>query len=208
MKNKTLLTTCLSLALTVAFAASGFAAPWTAPDVASEFTKSAGTWTSGPVAVDAGSVFNFDFKYIGSWDAESDLNTRRWDDDTYRNPLVENPGKRTWDTMTINVRNSAGVIVASQFYGELDGGGNGFNPRHISDTVHYDTLLSLAGVYTFEAIGVMTMDNPEKPLEIETWKLVGANVTPTPIPAAVWLLGSGLAGLMGYKRTRKNAAAA
>jgi len=29
--------------------------------------------------------------------------------------------------------------------------------------------------------------------------------SPTPVPGAVWLLGSGLVGLMGFKRARKHA---
>ena len=31
-----------------------------------------------------------------------------------------------------------------------------------------------------------------------------AKTAPTPVPGAVWLLGSGLLGLMGFKRARKN----
>lgn len=34
---------------------------------------------------------------------------------------------------------------------------------------------------------------------------VGTPTAPTPLPAAVWLLGSGLVGLLGYKRSRKDA---
>ena len=32
-----------------------------------------------------------------------------------------------------------------------------------------------------------------------------SRTAPTPVPAAVWLLGSGMLGLMGFKRTRKGA---
>ncbi|MBU1228498.1 MAG: VPLPA-CTERM sorting domain-containing protein [Proteobacteria bacterium] len=33
--------------------------------------------------------------------------------------------------------------------------------------------------------------------------LAASKTAPTPLPAAVWLLGSGLLGVMGFKRTRK-----
>jgi hypothetical protein len=33
--------------------------------------------------------------------------------------------------------------------------------------------------------------------------ILAAKAAPTPVPGAVWLLGSGLLGLMGFKRTRK-----
>lgn len=41
------------------------------------------------------------------------------------------------------------------------------------------------------------------------WKWTGGSLsseTTTPVPAAVWLLGSGVLGVMGFKRSRKNAA--
>ncbi|MBU1041659.1 MAG: hypothetical protein KKF77_11230 [Proteobacteria bacterium] len=33
--------------------------------------------------------------------------------------------------------------------------------------------------------------------------ILAAKAAPTPVPGAVWLLGSGLLGIMGFKRTRK-----
>jgi len=35
--------------------------------------------------------------------------------------------------------------------------------------------------------------------------ILAAKAAPTPVPGAVWLLGSGLLGIMGFKRARKNA---
>ena len=37
--------------------------------------------------------------------------------------------------------------------------------------------------------------------------ILAAKAAPTPVPGAVWLLGSGLLGIMGFKRTRKAAKA-
>ncbi|MBU1228496.1 MAG: VPLPA-CTERM sorting domain-containing protein [Proteobacteria bacterium] len=196
--KKSLLATLLSAALVVAFAASALATPiWTATTgVGTEFTKAAGTWNSGPVTIgEANTTFNFDFNVVGSWDGMSDPNTR----------LVDGPGgKATWDWLTINVYKDGGLL-SSFVYDDLDNGGNTFDPRKAGPNVHYESLLALSGVYAFEAIGHMTMGGDN--LEAETWILNSANVTPTPLPAAVWLLGSGLLGLVGVKRSRKTAAA-
>lgn len=198
MKTRTLFATCLSFILVLAFAASAFATPiWTASaaDIAKEYTKTDGTWSSGPVSVtSADSMFNFDFNVVGSWDGKSDPNTRLVD--------VPGEGKATWDWLTINVYKDGVLQTAlSTTFDDIDNGGNSFDPRKAGANIHYETLLALTGVYTFEAIGHMTMDSG---LEAETWKLNSANVTPTPLPAAVWMLGSGLLGFMGFKRTRKN----
>lgn len=206
MKSRTLLIASLTLSLVMAFAASAFATNWTAPAVASEFTKptsatpGSNIWNSGPVTVDANSTFNINFSTIGSWDAYSDPNTRRTD---------TSEGKATLDSFTINIYKGS-QLVTSFFTNEYDGGGNkSINlPRNI-DVHSLSFLLADAGVYSFQAIGQMTIGkNDQFPTlnEIETWKLNSASVTP--IPGAVWLLGSGLMGLMGFKRSRKNAAQA
>jgi hypothetical protein len=41
----------------------------------------------------------------------------------------------------------------------------------------------------------------------ETWYVRDSNVSAVPVPAAVWLFGSGLAGLLGFNRKRAQAAA-
>lgn len=40
--------------------------------------------------------------------------------------------------------------------------------------------------------------------EFAAWYSVELNITPTPLPAAIWLLGSGLLGLAGWGRFSKN----
>lgn len=41
--------------------------------------------------------------------------------------------------------------------------------------------------------------------DFDDFILLASKAAPTPVPGAVWLLGSGLLGLMGFKRARKNA---
>ena len=41
--------------------------------------------------------------------------------------------------------------------------------------------------------------------DFDDFILAASKAAPTPVPGAVWLLGSGLLGMMGFKRARKNA---
>ena len=41
--------------------------------------------------------------------------------------------------------------------------------------------------------------------DFDDFILAASKAAPTPVPGAVWLLGSGLVGLMGFKRVRKTA---
>lgn len=192
MTKRTLLTALLSTILVLGLVTSGSAAVWTATTgVGTEYTKTAGTWNSGAVSVsDTNTLFSFDFNVVGSWDGKSDPRTRLTD--------VAGEGKATWDWLTINVYKD-GALYSTYTYDDIDNNGNSFDPRLAGANIHYESLLALSGTYVFEAIGHMTMDNG---LEAETWVLNGANVTVTPIPAAVWLLGSGLLGITGFRRIR------
>lgn len=195
MKKNAIITACLSLVLVLGLAAGAQAAVWTADasDIGKEYTKKAGTWSSGEVALTGTNLFTFDWSTVGSWDSKSDPRTRLTD--------VTGVGKATWDWLTINIYRN-GVLYNTYKYDDVDNGGNSFDPRKISSNIHFEYALPLAGTYVFEAIGHMTMDS--RPLEAESWILNSAAVTATPIPAAAWLLGSGLVGLMGFKRARRN----
>jgi len=68
----------------------------------------------------------------------------------------------------------------------------GLNPDLIFNWLGVDQIRFTAGVNTF-GLGI---DN------------VNVNVSAVPVPAAVWLFGSGLAGLIGASRKKKQALAA
>jgi len=188
MTKRTLLTTCLTVALVLGLAASGFAAVWIATTgVGTEYTKSNNSWTSEAVTLTGGGApleLNFDIITKGSWDGVSD-------------PVNTKP--TTLDTFTVNIY-KAGVTAPIATYGvDID------NPDLRPDALYARSLnLSyllpdVAGVYTFELISKQTALD-------ETWILSGGSLNPTPLPAAVWMLGSALLGAMGFK-ARKNSKA-
>ncbi len=79
------------------------------------------------------------------------------------------------ESQTYKITTSSGTVSASDFnYLSSMGGGNGS---------------WLAAVH---------VQNTPSGGSGSAW--VGATLTPTPIPAAVWLLGSGLAGLVGIRK--------
>jgi hypothetical protein len=59
------------------------------------------------------------------------------------------------------------------------------------------------------ALGLITngLDIGELHSVWETWYVRDSNVSSVPVPAAVWLFGSGLVGLMGFNRKRAQSAA-
>jgi hypothetical protein len=94
------------------------------------------------------------------------------------------------------------VLAANQLYGngisaQDDGSNNGYESAAIS----YSALLS-AGEYRLVA-----MANPYFQMATSSF-VINASFTPAPVPlpAAVWLLGSGLLGLMGCVKRRRPAA--
>lgn len=184
MMKRTLLATCLSMALVLSMAASGFASIWDASaGVGTEYTKSNPAWTSGNVVIGASSAasltFTFDYIAKGSWDGATDT--------VYTKP-------NTLDMFTINIYRD-GTLIGT-YNSDVD------NPDLRPDglyarNVHLEYLLpNIAGTYTFEAISKQTATD-------ESWILSGASVNPTPLPAAVWMLGSALLGAMGFKTARR-----
>lgn len=49
-------------------------------------------------------------------------------------------------------------------------------------------------------------DKGSSDCDFDDFILAASKTAPTPVPAAVWLLGSGLLGVMGFNRTRNNKA--
>ena len=72
------------------------------------------------------------------------------------------------------------------------------------------TSMSLTNYYDYGS-GIYNLVAMATTVGAGTWELTSASLSSTsntPLPAAVWLLGSGLVGFMGYRsRTRKNVAA-
>ncbi|MBU1041661.1 MAG: hypothetical protein KKF77_11240 [Proteobacteria bacterium] len=193
--KKALVTTCLSLVMLLAVAASGYASVWTATDGVgttyvkpTSLTPGSNAWSSGPVEVSASALaglsnllFTFDYIAVGSWDSVAGTK----------------PDKQaTVDHFFVSIFNGVDTLTYESIVDQ--------NLPTDSQAVHLEYLLpKIAGTYVFQAIGQMTATD-------EKWILSGASLgsssTPTPVPGAVWMLGSGLLGLMGFKRARKNAA--
>ncbi|MDP3427857.1 MAG: hypothetical protein Q8S17_10845 [Humidesulfovibrio sp.] len=193
--KRTLSAACLSLVLLLAFAASGFASVWTASDGVgttyvkpTSLTPGSNAWSSGPVEVSAAAlaglsdlVFTFDYIALGSWDSVAGTKVDK---------------QFTVDKFFVSIFNGVDTFTYESIIDQ--------NEPTDMQAVHLEYLLpKIAGTYVFQAIGQMTATD-------EKWELTGATLgsssTPTPIPGAVWLLGSGLLGIMGFKRARKNAA--
>lgn len=68
-------------------------------------------------------------------------------------------------------------------------------------TLWGDNVLTLLDSNTFENIMWGTADNQQFALNVAAWI---ADSRPAPIPGAIWLLGSGLAGLVAIRRRMKN----
>lgn len=192
MNKKTLLTTCMSFALVMAFATSGFAAiwSWSPPSgLNAEVFKKIPyiEWTSGDINIEASPTlsalqFTFDFIAKGSWDGI---------------PGTKPDKLSTVDNFTFQIFRGTTALVNTTF-NTID---NPETTPRAEQTVHLAYLLpNISGVYTIKAIGKMTASD-------ESWIMTGASVsggtTPTPLPGAVWMLGSGLLGFMGFKRARK-----
>ena len=74
----------------------------------------------------------------------------------------------------------------------------------LSDIVANQVLSATYKVYVGDANGNEIMNtNGTSAATSETWNLQAPAVMPTPIPAAAWLLGSGLMGLVGLRRKNR-----
>lgn len=207
MKKRTLLTTCLSFALVLALATSGFATPVWTSSVAPTLYEWDGGWTPktpGPsvrdypvfndstgTAIAGGTgtmLYTMNLTLNGSWDSKNDLS---------------NPKASEWDYFHVQIRNGSTLVKDVTFNHFDNADGLTSLPQTVTIELPYD-----AGVYYFKAWGEVTAGSDavkagEDPNE--RWTFESANLTPTPLPAAVWMLGSGLLGIMGFKRARKNA---
>jgi len=83
----------------------------------------------------------------------------------------------------------------------------------VNNQLMYDQIVTISDVasayYTFNYIGInrllftpQTGGNPPTLIDNFTFDSNSTTATPTPIPAAAWLLGSGLMGLAGLRRKK------
>lgn len=141
---------------------------------------------------------NFEVKWVIDWDGTD----YTYDWSTYS--LVENgeeigwvqPG--SWENYDDGQGNS-GVIGSLGFAwwatdDEAEPFDTGGSPYDETDQADIDALRSIALQYQTYAIGMYR--NPSG----EEFGQLQVNIAPVPVPAAVWLLGSGLIGLVGLRR--------
>lgn len=213
MNKKNLLTTCMSFALVMAFATSGFATVWadtttpagqifawngawspskylpgtTTPNPNAMPNYTSTTWQSGNINYTAtGSnplVFTLNGFVSGTWD---------------KNPAGHVPTLAgTGDYFIIQTYRD-GNLVNTYSNDQIDRKNS--DAPWIAMTNNFK-LDNISGVYAFKAIGAVTARD-------EKWQFSNAKLEPTPLPGAVWMLGSGLLGFMGFKRARKSKNAA
>ena len=112
---------------------------------------------------------------------------------------------------------SAGGVFFVEFFNELDGGGVGpgsgilaviGNPTANWSTYNYSTVAdaSAAGGITLQFNSTCGADaNCVADFSIDN-VMINADIAAIPVPAAVWLFGSGLVGLFGVARRKRQAA--
>lgn len=202
MTKRTLLTALLGMALVLGLASAGFATPinpfWgysdkpldayhtVDPTLLTTFYGTGVTYSTPQVLAPLGAT---------STQIHGTMN------------LVLSPGWSLTDTVTVSLYSTAGGLLTSL-------GSSGF---HTETGLSYKALyFDLYGAYVSGAQYYMTVlssagSNDQWRLSsdsfsFETGGLNRVTGRDTPLPAAVWLLGSGLLGLMGFKTARKNAA--
>lgn len=207
MTKKTLLSSLLSLVLVLGLASAAFAVPYwghaddtTTWDSTHTFNYtydstyalkylSGATYTQPavPAGVPTGSLSTyvhgtFNVTLQGTWTATDTLTATLYKD-----------GVATSSTVTALGVNSLGENYVS---------------------LYYDLYATYTAGSSYYVVAQSLTDSASK-----TWKLTSSSFsfdggdytgvtgnTATPLPAAVWILGSGLLGVMGFKRSRKNAA--
>jgi hypothetical protein len=94
---------------------------------------------------------------------------------------------------------SANAGLQAVVYLTRNSGGLIYQYEFIQDLVNPGQLLSDANIGTLD-IHKVFLPGDTGTLQIYCDEFTAANATPTPLPAAAWLLGSGLLGLVGIRR--------
>lgn len=178
----------LVLALVLCTAVSAQASIWSTVGDGTQYGKSAIEWSSGPIVVTAADLtkksleFDWNMTTYGSWDGIG--NTK--------------PDKlATLDKFTIQVYKD-GNLVNTFLTNTIDQ-----SQKTDVGSQHWKYLLpNDTGVYAIKAWSDVTARDEKWSLDSASFK-ESCQTAPTPLPAAVWLLGSGLVGVMGFRRVRK-----
>jgi len=127
--------------------------------------------------------------------------TFNWDPTVlqYTGTTVANP---PWDTATVNDANAANGIVDFVFLGQSVGASSGtFGLATISFNVVGAQDSSTDIVFADSAFGGFVAPGG---IPVVVDYLPGQVVNAVPVPAAVWLFGSGLLGLVGIARRKRS----
>jgi hypothetical protein len=128
--------------------------------------------------------------------------------------LIQGAGSYVLDTATGNVSSAPLGAVAADGQIHFTVGAN-----QIAGAINFawgaTTGIRVVNVWNINGNGSLTaastagvpgMENGPFPGFNAAFNLTGPNLVTVPVPAAVWLLGSGLVGLVGVARRRKNVA--
>ncbi len=122
-----------------------------------------------------------------------------------------------FNVINVTINDVTNTLTSSSFAAVMDLAGTqqvGYNIPWNGETVN-DVLLTVAELdltdfglvsgATINSLAItMTQDDVVDTIQVATLSLVGSlNTTAVPVPAAVWLFGSGLLGLVGVARRKK-----
>jgi len=180
MTKRALLTALLGLVLVLGLTTSSFAAWYIDSGSATNYT-SGSTWSSGTFNVPVP-----DSMVPGSTSPYLRLNFNLAVDGTWTGS----------ESITLNVIKDGSVIDTIVVNPLHPVAGGSSTAEYVKEWITYGS-----GVYELQAVSSAGTG--------DLWHLTSASFSststnPTPLPAAVWMLGSGLLGIAGFKRFRKN----
>lgn len=187
MTKRALIRAAMGMILVLGLATSGLASTWSVTGDPSVQTGPGSTWSQDVTLSASSTPYDMVFNVLlqGTWDGSLDTNYTT---------------ATTLDKLIVSVLQGSAVI-ATQTFDTMDISIKQAEAGGLNFSLHALVPITTTGVYTIKVLSGATMPT-------ETWGLASASGAPaaTPVPAAVWMLGTGLLGLMGYKRARRNAA--
>jgi len=83
----------------------------------------------------------------------------------------------------------------------------GFLADEVKTDHYYGLIWNQSNLNIFSYIDMFYLNNKYKSYQKGHYLIRDPQITQTPIPAAIWLMGSGLAGLLGFSRKKKGSTA-